>query len=101
MGNLVKIATYLDRLNAESAKNFLETQGIESILGFDDASGMRPELTMAQGVRLWVDEKDEAEARRLIAEVERTPLPSEAAAQENDADAPRGFLTWIRKLIRG
>jgi hypothetical protein len=100
MGKLVRVATYINRPNAESAKNFLQVNGIDAILIADDAGGLRPELTMAQGIRLWVDEKDDAAARDLLQQAE-TPDPEAPVLAPEDTQEPHGFLTWVRKLLRG
>jgi hypothetical protein len=100
MGNLVRIATYINRPNAESAKNFLQVNGIEAVLIADDAGGLRPELTMSQGIRLWVDAKDEAAARDLLQQAE-TPDPEAPVLTPEDTQEPRGFLSWVRKILKG
>lgn len=98
MSRLVCVGTFSDRMSAENAKNVLETSGIEAMLSSDDAGGLRPELTLARGVKLWVNEEDEEKARAALLEIEQAPDgPREAEATKE----PRGFLTGLRKWLRG
>jgi hypothetical protein len=98
MSKLVRVATFSDRMSAENAKNVLEASGIEAMLSSDDAGGLRPELTLARGVKLWVNEEDEEKARAALHETECAPdVLGETEAREE----PRGFLTRLRKWVRG
>lgn len=98
MSALVRVGTYSDRMSAENAKNFLESAGIEAMLSSDDAGGLRPELTLARGVKLWVNEEDEKEALAVL--LESNPM-LEASDEPEAKEAPQGFLTSLRKWLRG
>ena len=98
MSKLVRVGTFSDRMSAENAKNVLENDGIEAMLSSDDAGGLRPELTLARGVKLWVNEEDEAEARNALL---ATECAADVPGETESKDAPRGFLTRLRKWIRG
>lgn len=62
------IKTYGTRLEAEYAKNLLESEGILSYLMVDDAGGAYPfPLSVsAGGVRLIVGEKDKNRAEKIL-----------------------------------
>ncbi len=99
MDNLVRIQTYSDRNSAEAAKSFLQAYGIESVLTTDDAGGLRPELTLARGVKLLVNAENETAARDLLrqAESEDPRRPARASGEGE----PKGFLSAIRKCMKG
>jgi len=98
MSALVRVGTYSDRMSAENAKNFLESAGIEAMLSSDDAGGLRPELTLVRGVKLWVNEEDEQEARAVLLEISQMPDVSDEIKEE---EVPQGFLTSLRRWLRG
>jgi Putative prokaryotic signal transducing protein len=62
---LVVVATFLNRIDAEVAQGALEAADIESIVQADDAGGMRPHLWMG-GVHLLVRAADQARARKIL-----------------------------------
>lgn len=98
MSQLIRIRTYSDRMSAENAKNFLEAGGIEAMLSTDDAGGTRPELTLARGVKLWVNEEDEKETRELLRDIEaKNKVEDDAGPGEE----PGGFITRLRRWLRG
>ncbi len=101
MGELKRIQTYLDRTTAENVKNFLGAYGIEAILSTDDAGGVRPELTLARGVKLWVREEDEKEARELLREGESEDAAGAESKPEESAGPVKGFLSQFRQWLRG
>lgn len=63
---LVSVASYGDRLNAELARGLLEIEGIASMISADDAGGMRPPLQLTQGVRLFVRAREVERAREVL-----------------------------------
>lgn len=71
------VAQVPSTLEAELIVGMLETNGIEAAVSSDDAGGNEPQLQLTQGVRVLVADEDEADARRLMAEV-----ASEAADQD-------------------
>ncbi len=60
MPEVVVIATYTRRLEAEVAKSVLEGSGIAAFIEGDDAGGMYPSMT--EGIRLSVQKKDKEKA---------------------------------------
>jgi hypothetical protein len=102
VGQLVRVQTYSDRMSAETAKNYLEVHGIVAMLSSDDAGGVRPELTLARGVKLWVKEEDHQAARELLEDAKIQPDDFENQnVEENSRNKPRGFLTRLRKWLQG
>lgn len=102
VGQWVRVQTYSDRMSAEAAKNYLEVYGITATLSADDAGGTRPELTLARGVKLWVKEEDQQDARELLESAAIPPSGSEDSVMEKGLENPsRGFLTRLRKWLRG
>jgi hypothetical protein len=99
MDNLVRIQTYSDRNGAEAARSFLQAYGIEAMLVTDDAGGLRPELTLARGVKLLVNAENEAAARDLLRQSD-TGNPG-GTARPSDEGEPKGFLSGIRKWMKG
>lgn len=63
---LVTVASFGDRVNAELARGLLEMEGIASMVSADDAGGMRPALQLTQGVRLIVRASDAERAREIL-----------------------------------
>jgi len=56
--SLVRIKMFNSRAEAEIAKSFLISKGIEAVIQADDLGGMRPDLALASGVYLKVSEED-------------------------------------------
>jgi len=67
MSSLIVIQSYKNRFEAESAKEILEANGINSIISADDCGGMRPALGVGTGgVGLSVLEEDVAKAKEIL-----------------------------------
>lgn len=64
MQDVVVIATYTTRPDAEVAKSALEGSGIKAFIEGDDAGGMYPFMT--EGVRLFVQRKDKKKSLILL-----------------------------------
>ena len=64
MPDVVLIATYTKRMDAEVAKSALEGSGITASIEGDDAGGMYPFMT--EGIRLFVQNKDKEKALILL-----------------------------------
>lgn len=64
MPDVVVVATYAKRPDAEVAKSVLEGSGIKSFIEGDDAGGMYPFMT--EGIRLFVQKKDKKKALILL-----------------------------------
>lgn len=66
MADLVCVKVFSSRLEAEFAKGLLETNKVPSLIRADDEGGMMPSLTGPQGVRLYVSEKDQQKAEKIL-----------------------------------
>jgi hypothetical protein len=62
---LVVVATFLNRIEAEMARGVLEAAEIESMVSADDAGGLRPGLWMS-GVKLLVRSEDAERAVSVL-----------------------------------
>jgi len=65
---LVTIRTFGNEFEAIVAKSVLEAAGIECITSADDCGGMRPSLSMTQGIRLVVKSGDAGRAEEVLAD---------------------------------
>ena len=68
-GAPVEVAVVDNRSEADLIVGLLRSNGLHAGILADDAGGTNPELQL-QGVRVLVDPADEADARRLLAEVQ-------------------------------
>jgi len=66
MENLKKLKIFTSKIEAEIAKGFLQTNGIESFIFADDAGNMYPAQDLVYGVSLMVNKKDFASAKELL-----------------------------------
>jgi hypothetical protein len=66
--DMVEIATYGSKLEAELAKQRLVAAGIAAFVGSDSAGGMIPSLGMAEGHRLLVSGEDADNAISVLEE---------------------------------
>lgn len=65
--NLVTLTTFPSRLEAEMAKEKLESMGIKSFVSSGDAGGMRPSpFAYSAGAELTVREEDVPKAREIL-----------------------------------
>jgi hypothetical protein len=64
--NAVVVASYSDHATAEAAVSLLKSEGIEAAVSADDAGGEMPNLDLASGARVIVEEKDAELARGLL-----------------------------------
>ncbi len=73
----IVLETFSNRIEAEMAAGLLEAEGIEAMVVADDAGGAYPMLQFVRGVRLLVDQEDEARAREVLAAMAQPvePLP--------------------------
>ncbi len=67
LDDAVVLETFSNRIEAEMAAGLLEAEGIEAMVVADDAGGAYPMLQFVRGVRLLVDQEDEARARDILA----------------------------------
>jgi hypothetical protein len=63
---LVVVRSFRDRFEAELAQSALEAAGIDSIVRSDDAGGMRPAMTFANGAELVVRSEDAERADDIL-----------------------------------
>ena len=67
MSEMVCIMTFSNRLEADLAKIFLESHGIDAMIVADDCGGFRPDLGVTTGgVKLHVHEEKAEEALGLL-----------------------------------
>lgn len=66
--DLVPVATFDRRHQADFARGFLEDAGIDSVLSADDAGGADMGLSFARQVRLLVRPEDREEAEDVLRE---------------------------------
>jgi hypothetical protein len=64
--NAVVVASYSDHATAEAAVSLLKSEGIEAAVSADDVGGEMPNLDLASGARVIVEEKDAELARGLL-----------------------------------
>jgi homoserine kinase len=69
MNDLVQIATFPTRLDAETAQRLLVSFGIRSIVHADDAGGAYGIVLSGGGARLLVQRRDAKRARETLKEV--------------------------------
>ena len=58
----------MNRLQAQTVKTFLESQGIEAMLSADDAGGELPSFDESRGVEVLVPEDQAEKAKELLAD---------------------------------
>jgi hypothetical protein len=74
---LVVVRTFSDRIEAELAHSALEGAGIDSMLRTDDIGGLRPHMSLTNGVAILVRAEDvEAAADLLSADQTRLRPPT-------------------------
>ncbi|MDR2985043.1 MAG: DUF2007 domain-containing protein [Nocardiopsaceae bacterium] len=70
-GATVPVAVVPSRTEAELIVGMLRSNGLRAAVSADDAGGQNPQL-QAQGVRVLVAASDEASARRLLADADKS-----------------------------
>jgi hypothetical protein len=65
---LVVVATYRYRHEAEIGRTMLEANGVDAVISADDFGGVQPMLGAVSGVRLLVRRQDARAARALLKE---------------------------------
>ena len=68
---LVVVRTFSDRIEAELAHSALEAAGIDSMLRTDDIAGLRPHMSLSNGVAILVRAED-AEAASDVLSADQT-----------------------------
>jgi hypothetical protein len=63
---MVSIKTFDNEIDAEAAKQHLQTHGIDAMVSKDDCGGMRPWLQQRQGVFLQVFDCDCSKANKIL-----------------------------------
>lgn len=64
--DLIVVRTFASRVEAELAKGALEAAGIDSMISADDVGGMRPHLSLTNGVGLLVRVEDAEQATEVL-----------------------------------
>ena len=64
--DIVEVAKYFNRMEAEVACARLRADNVASYLKTDDAGGIHPELDFTRGIRVMVLAGDEEFARELL-----------------------------------
>lgn len=70
---LVVVRTFFDRFEADVAQSALEAAGIEAMIRSDDCAGLRPHMSMTNGVELLVREADVERATEVLTELAHAP----------------------------
>ena len=73
-GELTTVATYVTAYEAELARGFLESNGIDAFLGDAIVSRVVSYLAVAGGFKLQVRSEDVEAARELLASVRPGPM---------------------------
>lgn len=63
---LVRLGTYNSLTEANLVKARLESEGIASLIQADDIGSMTPTMNTVRGVRVLVEESDQAEAMEVL-----------------------------------
>ena len=66
MAELETVEVYSTRTEAELAKGFLESMGIDTAIIADDADQLYPSLGAVRGVKLMAKPEDVEEAKELL-----------------------------------
>ena len=67
---LVTLRTFPNEIEADIARQHLESAGITAFVRKDDYGGFQPALQLVRGVLLQVLEKDAVEAEEVLASLE-------------------------------
>ena len=65
--HLVAIRSFTDELEADLAKSTLQAFGIHCLITSDDCGGMRPGMSVVNGIRLVVSSNDVDRAEEVLA----------------------------------
>ena len=68
-GQIVEVANFPTRFEAQLAISFLESAGLQAMGRFGDASGAAPYYAMVDGFRICVFEEDIVAAREILADM--------------------------------
>ena len=63
---LVVVRTFSNEIDADLARSALEAAEIDSMIRSDNAGGMRPAMSMSNGVELLVREEDAERAAEIL-----------------------------------
>jgi hypothetical protein len=63
---LVVVRTFGNRIDADLARGALEAADIDSMIRSDDAAGLRPAMTLTNGVQLIVRAEDAERANEIL-----------------------------------
>jgi hypothetical protein len=83
--DLVSIRTYSDKNEAELARGFLRSNGVNAVLSADDCAGFYPSLSLLVGIRLLVDKKDVETAESILGQEDTSEDIAIEGATERDS----------------
>ena len=66
MDNLKEIKKFNSRIEAEIARGYLKSQGINAIILADDGGQMYPSINIVRGIKLMTDPRYLQKARELL-----------------------------------
>lgn len=66
MDDLIPIKIFLSKIEAEIAKSYLASEGINAFLQSDDVGSMYPSTQSVSGVRLFVKAADAQRAKEML-----------------------------------
>lgn len=88
MSELVELRNFPNELFARMAADYLANQEIETFIQKDDCGGLYPQMQLAYGVKLMVDEEDLEKANTLLEEEETKVVSDEEDGfDEEDSDS--------------
>jgi hypothetical protein len=68
----VQVAWVSNRIEGDLVAGLLQSEGINAWVNADDAGGQEPQLQLQTGAQVLVAPADEARAREILADVERS-----------------------------
>ena len=68
----VTVAQVSNRIEADLVAGLLQSEGISARVNADDAGGQEPQLQLQSGAQVLVAAADEARAREILAEFDRS-----------------------------
>lgn len=66
MPTWIELKIFPNRIEADVAKSFLESEGITTLIRADDQGGMMPQMAFTEGVKLLVKQEDAEKAQELL-----------------------------------
>jgi hypothetical protein len=82
--DLITIRTFDDELQADLAKCALEAAGIDCMISRDDCGGMRPHLSMTQGIKIIVRAEDVELAGKVLSDEAQDLIQADLPSPNKD-----------------